>query len=74
MDLKLTGIFFCHTTEMVLQNEHVKILYDFNIDADLVLEVTKPNIIVVDRRKNKIDVVVSSDPSSKAKEINLLPD
>ena len=40
-----------HEPESVLQNEDYKILWDFSIQTDHVIEAQKPDLVVVDKRE-----------------------
>jgi len=60
-----------HRAESVLENDNVKILWDFNIHTDRVIEARRPDIVVVDKRNAEtaiIDIVVPGDYRVKEKE------
>lgn len=60
-----------HKAESVLENDNVKILWDFNIHTDRVIEARRPDIVVVDKRNSEtmiIDVAVPGDFRVKDKE------
>ena len=60
-----------HTPERVLQNEDVKILWDFSIQTDHKLDHNKPDISILDKRKREchiIDVACPFDTRVKEKE------
>ena len=60
-----------HTPERVLQNEDVKILWDFSIQTDHKLDHNKPDILILDKRKREchiIDVACPFDTRVKEKE------
>ena len=40
-----------HEVESVLENEDYKILWDFSIQADHVIEARRPELVVVDKKK-----------------------
>lgn len=60
-----------HRAESVLENDNVKILWDFNIHTDRVIEARRPDIVVVDKRNAEttiIDIAVPGDYRVKEKE------
>lgn len=62
-----------HRAEAVLEHHDIKILWDFNIRTDKVIEARRPDIVVVDKRKNEtviIDVAVPGDFRVKESEMN----
>ena len=62
---------FDHKAEPVLESEKVKILWDFNIHTDRVIEARRPDIVVIDKANSKtmiIDVAVPGDFRVKDKE------
>ena len=53
-----------HKPEAVLENDAVKILWDFSVQTDRVIEHRRPDIVVVDKAVNKcyiIDVAIPGD-------------
>ena len=53
-----------HEPESVLENEDYKILWDFSIQTDRVIEARRPDLVVVDKKKRSckiIDFVVPRD-------------
>ena len=42
-----------HEPESVLKNEDYKILWDFNIQTDHVLEAQRPDLVAVDKERSK---------------------
>jgi len=59
-----------HRAESVLENENVKILWDFNIHTDRIIEARRPDIVVVDKRNAEttiIDIAVPGDYRVKEK-------
>ena len=57
--------------ESVLENEDYKILQDFSIQTDHVIEVQRPNLVVVDKKDRSckiIDFVVPGDSRIEEKE------
>ena len=62
---------FEHRAEKVLENNEVKILWDFNIHTDRVIEARRPDIVVVDKVSSQtmiIDIAVPGDFRVKTKE------
>ena len=62
---------FEHRAEPVLENNDVKILWDFNIHTDRVIEARRPDIVVVDKVNSQtmiIDIAVPGDFRVKTKE------
>ena len=61
-----------HKVEPVLENDNIKILWDFNIHTDRVIEARRPDIVVVDKRNSEaviIDIAVPGDLRVKDKEM-----
>jgi hypothetical protein len=53
-----------HHAEPVLENEKVKILWDFNIHTDRIIEARRPDLVVVDKQNSEtliIDIAVPGD-------------
>ena len=62
---------FDHRAESVLENDEVKILWDFNIHTDRIIEARRPDIVVVDKLNSEtmiIDIAVPGDFRVKEKE------
>ena len=60
-----------HEPESVLQNEDYKILWDFSIQTDHVIEARRPDLIVVDKKERSckiIDFAVPRDSRIEEKE------
>ena len=59
-----------HEPESVLENEDHKILWDFSIQTDHVIEAWRPDLIVVDKKEKscKIDFAVPGDSRIEEKE------
>ena len=54
-----------------MENERVKIMWDFNIQTDHVIQHRQPNIVIVYKKKRKcqlIDVVIPGDSRVELKE------
>ena len=57
-------LWYEHETESVAENENFKILWDFTIQFDHMIEARKPDIVVVDKVKKEkmiIDVAILGD-------------
>jgi hypothetical protein len=60
-----------HTIQPVVENSSVKILWDFAIQTDKVIQARRPDIVVIDKVKctvQIIDIAVPADRNVKAKE------
>ena len=60
-----------HEPESVLENEDYKILWDFSIQTDHVIEARRPNLVVVDQKERTckiIDFAVPGDSRMEEKE------
>ena len=60
-----------HAPESVLENEDYKILWDFSIQTDHVIEARRPDLVVVDMKERSckiIDFAVPGDSRIKEKE------
>ena len=58
------GFWYEHEPESVVDNENFKILCDFTIQCDHMIEVRRPDIVVVDKVKKEamiIDVAIPGD-------------
>jgi hypothetical protein len=61
-----------HRAEPVLENERVKLLWDFSIRTDRVIEARRPDIVVVNKKEKEtiiLDVAVCGDFQVQDKEI-----
>ena len=61
-----------HEPKKVLENEKVKVLYDFTIRTDKKIEHRKPDIVVVNKEEQKttiIDIACPMDHNAKKKEL-----
>ena len=55
---------YSHQTESAFENDQVKILWDFNVQTDYVIENRRPNITILDKTEVKYhlaDIVVLGD-------------
>ena len=60
-----------HDPERVLENENYKILWDFSIQTDHVIEASRPDLVVVDKKERSckiIDFAVAGDGTIEKKE------
>ena len=60
-----------HEPENFLENEDYKILWDFSIQTDHVIEAQRPDLVVVDKKERGceiIDIAVPGDSKSEDKE------
>ena len=63
---------FSYQPEPVLENDKIKILWDFEIQTDKDMEHWRPNIEVIDKEKrewNIIDIAVREDQKIKVKDL-----
>ena len=63
--------YYEHEPEKVLENEDYKILWDFSIQIDHVIEARRPDLVVVDKKERIckiIDFAVPGDSSLEEKE------
>ena len=70
-DLDTKDKWYEHEPQAVCENEHYKILWDFPIQTDHVIEARRPDMIIVDKKNNKcqiIDFAVPFDTRVAAKE------
>jgi hypothetical protein len=66
---------YTHRAEKVLEDEHTKLLWDFNVQTDRVIEHRRPDIILIDKESKVcflIDVAVPGDHNVDFKEIEKL--
>ena len=57
-----------HVPEKVEETDHVKILWDFNIQKDHVIEQRRPNVVVLDKHEKMchlIDIAVLGDSTCR---------
>ena len=46
-----------HLPERVIENEQVKVLWDFNIQTDRVIEARRPDLVIIDKEKEQVHIV-----------------
>ncbi|XP_068734746.1 uncharacterized protein [Montipora capricornis] len=69
--LDVSNKWYEHKPEGVIENDHVKLLWDFNIQTSTYIQARRPDMVVVDRDKktcNIIDVAVPVDAGIVEKE------
>ena len=60
-----------HTADKVLENDEVKLLWDFHIQTDHVIEHCRPDILLVKKKEQSaiiVDIAVPGDQRIKSKE------
>ena len=71
VDLEKVSKWYEHQPERVIENGRYKILWDFNIQCDNVVEARRPDIVVVDKKGKEvkiIDVAIPGDSRVRSKE------
>ena len=66
---------YTHRAEKVLKDEHTKLLWDFNVQTDRVIEHRRPDIILIDKDSTEcflIDVAIPGDHNVDFKEVEKL--
>ena len=69
--LDVSSKWYEHKPEGVIENDHVKLLWDFNIQTSTYIQARRPDVVVVDREKktcNIIDIAVPVDAGIVEKE------
>ena len=69
--LGVSNKWYEHKPEGVIENDHVKLLWDFNIQTSTYIQARRPDVVVVDRDKktcNIIDIAVPGDAGIVEKE------
>ena len=51
-----------HEPESVLENEDYKILWDFSIQTDHVIDARRPDLVVVDKKERSCKIIVFTVP------------
>ncbi len=68
--IAVKGSWYDHETPPVIENERVKILWDFSVQTDRTIKANRPDIIIKEKETNKcylIDVSVPSDRNTSLK-------
>ncbi|XP_068691197.1 uncharacterized protein [Montipora foliosa] len=71
-ELELTDKWYKHTPGRVLENEGFKVLWDFNVQCDRIVEARRPDIVFVNKQGKEamiIDVAIPGDARLKDKEL-----
>ena len=69
--VKVQSKWYDHVPEKVEETDHVKILWDFNIQTDHVIEHRRPDVVVLDKHEKMchlIDIAVPGDSTVASKE------
>ena len=69
--VKVQSKWYDHVLEKVEETDHVKILWDFNIQTDHVIEHRRPDVVVLDKHEKMchlIDIAVPGDSRVASKE------
>ena len=69
--LEHSGKWYEHAPEGAVENEEIKVLWDINIQCDSLIEVRRPDLIVIDKKEQKgiiIDIAVPADVRVEEKE------
>ncbi|XP_067931050.1 uncharacterized protein [Watersipora subatra] len=70
-ELPHTEKWYDHRAEAVLENEKVKLLWDFNVQTDKVIEARRPDLILINKETKQcqaIDIVIPRDTRVVQKE------
>ena len=54
-----------HRAEGVMENENMKIPWDFNIQTDHLIEHRRPDIVVVNKKNSTCDIIDVAVPGDK---------
>ena len=71
-ELERADQWYKHTPEQVVENTDFKVLWDFNVQCDRMVEARRPDIIFVDEQAKEakiIDVAIPGDTRVKDKEM-----
>ena len=63
-------IWYAHEPERVLENEDYKILWDFSIQTDHVIEIRRPDLVVVDQKERISKIIDFAVPGDSRIEEN----
>ena len=70
--VKVLAKWYDHVPEKVVENDQVKILWDFNIQTDHVIQHRRPDVVLLDKTKKMchlIDIAVPGDVRVASKEM-----
>jgi hypothetical protein len=71
-NLERADTWYDHVPDCVIENEEYKVLWDFNIQCDRVIEARRPDILVIEKKEKTaqiIDIAVPGDSRINNKEI-----
>ena len=57
MGIEVSKKWYQHESETVVENEKSKILWDMNMQTDHVIEVRRPDMVVIDKAKNHWQII-----------------
>ena len=57
MGIEVSKKWYQHEPETVIENEKSKILWDMNMQTDHVIEVRRPDMVVIDKAKNRWQII-----------------
>ena len=60
--LEVSKKWYQHKVDSVVENERVKILWDFNIQTDREIKHRRPDIVVVNKEKNECTIIDVANP------------
>ena len=70
--LEASDKWYQHVPEPILQNEHVKLLWDYSIQTDQEVQARRPDLVLQDKRENityLIDIAIPYDTRIKDKQV-----
>ena len=56
-NIKARDKWYEHEPESVLENEDYKILWDFSVETDHVIEAQRPNLVVIDKKERSCKII-----------------
>ena len=56
-ELERADKWYNHTLERVVENEGFKVMWDFNVQCDRMVEARRPNIIFVDKQAREAKII-----------------
>ena len=60
--LDVSNKWYEHKPEGVIENDHVKLFWDFNIQTSTYIQARRPDVVVVDRDKKTCNIIVIAVP------------
>ena len=64
------GMIALESVKSVLENKDYKILWDFSIQTDYVIEAWRPNLVVVDKKKRSCKIIDFAVPGDSRKMVH----